>query len=319
MNIRIKNPAFFFFFAFILALGVDSANGQAFVDKGYSARTTSLGRSVVATTGDPNLIFYNPAGIATSERVTVYSSYTNLFPSVSDGSLNYLAFSGVYPVTGIGVAGLGITQFSPSGWAENVVVGSFATKFLSDNLSVGGSVKYLHWKSESPQGEYAVPEPGISYSGISVDAGVSFLIPDVLKDNDIRFGVSLQDINRPSVAANGSKDAKLPFGLTGGVSYLSRTYNYILTAQVSHRGDGLDIAGGAELLGLRSNVFGAEGKFLVRAGGSTGLNGGKQVRGEYDAGFGIVIGGVAIDYAYVLQAVLTNIGGINTVSVGYTF
>ncbi len=323
----------------LLLTATPNAFSQAFGEKGYSARANALGRSVVSLTNDPVLIFYNPAANGGSDRPSVLTSYTSLFPGIADANFNFITLSGIYPLSNLGVVGLGVTQFSPTGWAENVIVGNLSSKMLTDNLLVGGSVKYLHWKSDAPKGENAVPEPGFAYNGISFDLGASFILREVLKENDIRFGFSLLDINQPSVAVNGSADARLPLRISAGVSYISHTYNYVITTQVSKVDNEVLFSGGAELLGLQSKVLGIDGKFLVRLGGSTGVanfnfvrlaktgGGGKrieffngdQLQGDYNAGFGVQAGALVIDYAYVMQAVAANVGGINTVSVGYTF
>lgn len=309
--------------------------GQAFSDKSFSARTTALGRAAVSLAGDPSLVFYNSASNGNVERLSIASSYTNLYPNVEAAGLNFIALAAAYPLPGVGVVGLGVTQFSPTGWAENTVVGNFASTFLHDDLSLGASFKFLHWKASEPEGENAVPEPALSYNGFSLDIGATYVVREVTRDNDVRVGLSIQNINQPSVASNGSKDADLPFGVTGGLSYVSRTYNYLVTAQMSKFGDELVFGGGAELVGLESVVFGVAGKFLVRFGGSTAVadfsfirtGGGEgvrffrgdQLRGEYNAGFGIHAGGLVIDYSFAMQALVSSVGGINTISIGYTF
>lgn len=323
----------------LLLIAAPNVFGQAFGDKGYSARASALGRSVVSLTNDPILVFYNPAANGGSNRPSLLTSYTNLYPSIADANFNFMTLSGIYPLSNLGVLGLGVTQFSPTGWAENVIVGNFSSTMLTDDLLVGGSVKYLHWKSDAPKGENAVPEPGLAYNGISFDFGASFILREVMKENDIRFGLSFQDINQPSVAANGSADARLPFRISAGASYISRTYNYVVTAQISKGDNELLFNGGVELLGLQSTVLGVNGKFLVRLGGSTGVSNfnfmrlaktggggrrieffnGNQVQGDYNAGFGVQAGSLVIDYAYMMQALAANIGGINTISVGYSF
>lgn len=297
--------------------GTSAAHGQAFVDKGYSAKITSLGRAAVSLSDDPSLIFYNPAGIGFSHSLKLFTSYTNLYPNVTDANLNFFSLAGEYQLSDLGVIGIGITQFAPTSWSENMFVGTFAHQMFDERLSVGGSVKVLRWSTLAPQGENAVPEAGLSYLGFSFDAGVVYAFKDVFKDNDIQIGASVLNFTQPSVAANGSPDAKLPAEMSIGASYISRLYDYSASASVTVKGNDIRIGGGAEFVGLRTTVLGAAAAFLVRAGGGRLTAANSQ--GEYNAGFGLVIGNATIDYSFSYQAMVGNVGGINSLSLGYAF
>jgi hypothetical protein len=68
---------------------------QVFNDKGFSPRATSLAKSVVALTNDPSLLFYNPASIGFSDRIAAYTSFTNLYPEVTDANFNFFTGAGI--------------------------------------------------------------------------------------------------------------------------------------------------------------------------------------------------------------------------------
>ncbi len=294
-----------------------SARSQAFADNGYSAGITSMGRSVASLSGDPAMLFYNPAANGFGSDIAIGTSYTNLYPDLADGSLNFIALAGAVPVSGIGVFSLGATQFGPKGWHENVIAGGYALPLLDDALAVGGAVKLLRWSADAPSGENAVPEGGLSFTGFSVDAGAEYVFRDIVKQNDLRFGVAILNINKPSVAVSGSPDAALPMEVNGGAAYVSHVYDYTVSANVGVIGSEMRIALGAEVVGLRATLLGVDGAFILRAGGRRLTAGDAQ--GEYDAGVGVVAGSLRIDYAYSSQVMLTHVGGINTVSLGYAF
>lgn len=301
----------------LIIVKTNAVQGQAFVDKGYSAKITSLGRAAVSLSDDPSLVFYNPAGIGFSHSLKLFTSYTNLYPNVTDANLNFFSLAGEYPLSNLGVIGIGVTQFAPTGWSENMAVGTFARQFFDERLSFGGSVKVLRWSSAAPQGEYAVPENGLSYLGFSFDVGVLYSFRDVFKDNDIQIGASVLNFTQPSVASNGSPDAKLPAEMNFGASYVSRVYDYSVTTGITVKGNDVRVCGGAEFVGLRTTVLGSNAEFLVRAGG--GRLTAADSQGEYDAGFGLIIGNVAIDYSFSYQAMVGNVGGISSLSLGYAF
>ncbi|MCX6138929.1 MAG: hypothetical protein NTV54_15735 [Ignavibacteriales bacterium] len=304
----------------IVVLGVSSPHlfGQAFADNGYSAHLTAVGRTGAALINDPALVFCNPASIGFSSSPGVSSSYTNLYPGLADGSLTFLTLSGNYPLGDIGVVGVAVTQFAPTGWSENMMIGTFAMPLLERTLSVGASAKFLRWKADEPKGENAVPEPALSYSGLSFDVGATYVLQNLLQEkHDVRLGVSLLNVNEPSVAASGSADARLPFELQAAMAYISRTYDYSVTLGTVVRGKDVHLTGGAELTGLKTSIMGADAAFLVRVGGGRIVEADRQ--GEYDGGFGLVVGSFALDYAYTYQAVMNNLGGISTISLRYIF
>ena len=116
---------------------------------------------------------------------------------------------------------------------------------------------------------------------------------------------------------NGSPDAQLPFEVQAAAAYVSHSYHYTVTAGTIMRGSETRIMAGAELTGLQTSLLGVDAAFLVRLGGERTTV--ADIQGEYDGGFGLCIGGLAIDYAYTYQVVMNNLGGISTISLRYTF
>ncbi len=290
---------------------------QAFVDKGFHPRMTALGRSVIAMKEDVGLLFYNPAAIAFGNSAQMFAGFTDLYPIVADDNLNVLNAGAVYPLTDIGTVGIGVSQFSPNFWNERTIILSFASHKLYENLSLGASAKILSWSAESPQGENAVPEPAFSYSGISFDVGMLYLIPELFGENDLQFGLTLTDLTQPSIASNGNKDAVLPFQFSAGAAYVSHKYHYTILGSATMKESDIKLSFGYEISALKTSTLGIDGEFLVRIGGGRIATSDSQ--GDYNGGFGIILDNVKVDYSYSYQAFIRNVGGISSVAISYEF
>ena len=302
---------------FFIILLSSMAMSQAFVDKGYHPKLTALGRSVTALTSDASLMFYNPAAIGFATSGNIFTGYTDLYPDISDVNMNVINAGAAYSLGQVGVIGLAVSQFSPGAWNEQIFVGSFATRIFNEDLSLGANVKILRWSAGAPQGENAVPEPALSYSGFTFDAGVTYVLREIMEENDLQLGASLLNATQPSVAKNGSKDAVLPMEFNVGAAYLSHKYNYAIASGISFRDGELRFTFGAEINALKTSIAGVESEFVVRVGG--GRVAVKDSQGEYNGGFGLRVDRVMIDYSYSYQVFIRNVGGISSISLGYEF
>lgn len=306
------------FYIFVLVLFIPlAAYAQTFVDKGYHPKITAVGRSVVALTEDAALMFYNPASIGFTQSVNVFASYTNLYPDIIDENMNVVNAGAAYPLGTLGVVGVGVSQFSPKFWSEQIFIGSFATRMLMDNLSLGGSIKILRWSAEAPQGENAVPESPLSYTGFTVDIGTTYFIAEVMEENDLYLGASLLNITQPTTAHDGSSDAVLPMEVNVGTAYVSRKFNYKILGGIGIRKEGVRVSFGFDMTALKVHLMGVENEFYVRFGG--GRLTAQDSQGEYNGGFGMKIDNIVIDYSYSYQAFIRHVGGISSISVGYEF
>lgn len=307
-----------FYIVFVLVLFIPlAADAQAFVDKGYHPKITAIGRSAVALTEDAALMFYNPASLGFTQSGNVFASYTSLYPDIIDENMNVVNAGAAYSLGSLGVVGLGISQFAPNFWSEQTFIASFATRMFTNDLSLGGSVKILRWSAEAPQGENAVPESPLSYTGFTVDIGTTYVIPEVMEENDLYVGASILNITQPSVANNGSSDAALPMELNIGTAYVSRKFNYKILGGVGIRKEGVRVSVGFDITAMKARLMGVENEFFVRLGG--GRLTAQDSQGEYNGGFGMKIDNIVIDYSYSYQAFIRHVGGISSISVGYEF
>ncbi len=302
-----------------LVIGIFSSNvfGQAFADKGFYPRISSLGRSASAMKGDIGAVFYNPASIASINTVQIFTSFTNLYPNISDDKLNSIHGGASYFINNIGAVGISFAQFSPNYWTEQSFIGSFGTEKLYENLSLGTSFKILRWSAESPSGENAVPEDPLSFTGISFDAGLIYLIPEIAEMNDLQIGLSLMDINQPSIAKNKNSDAALPMQISLGAAYISRQYNYTMYSSATLKQKDIRVSFGYEISALKTAAYNIGAEFIVRIGAGKIVSSDSQ--GEYNGGFGIAIEKLRFDYSYSYQAFIRNIGGISSLALHYEF
>lgn len=292
----------------------------AFVDVGLGARPVGLGRAFVALSDDANAMLYNPAGLAHLERMELTSMYARLFPGIEDDKL-HLGYVGlVKPVKGVGTIGFGATNLWADLYGENVFYLSYARK-VGSGLGLGGNLKWLRWSAEG----YTDPvtgesEGGRSWSGFSLDLGLLYALRSkrllhFTKADGLQLGLVLFNINQPSVAENGSDQAKLPMGFEGGIVYLKGGSKSLLS--FSRRDEKSRLHLGQEIeLWARQSPLGLS-TFLIRAGAQAMLS--DQKGGEFDFGCGFTLRKALFDYAYVLPLALRDVGGCHKISIGYAF
>ena len=284
-----------------------------FDDLGNSARVISMGGANIAVADAPYSIFYNPAGIHKIKNLSLSTTYSNLYPGITDDNLNYFSLSAVVPWEIIGEFGIGGTFLNSQFWKENTFIFSYAREVYGD-FAVGGSVKLLRWSAEAAPGESS-----LSYFGFTFDAGAHCTFSDILNNLDLRVGVSLQNLTQPSIANNGSADAKLPISMGFGFALVSNVYNYIIALDIVRYDESTKIKTGAEFLGLRHEVFGLNTAFLIRVGYDGIIGSDVYSQRGINGGFGLNVDALKIDYAYVFPLVLQNVGGSHKISLNYNF
>jgi hypothetical protein len=292
------------------------AHGGGFPRLPVSARAVTLGGSLVSFSDDPNVLFYNPAGIAPMHSLSLSTSYTRLFPGITDDRLSYVSGAAVANLGFAGNLGVGVRAFSSNTWKEDQLVGSYAQQ-LFDFLSIGGSAKLLYWTTPPPSGLLAVPEEGLSNTTLSFDVGAQSLVRNIFPDNDIQFGIYFGDINRPSIAKNGSGDAKLDLAMAAGATYFSRAYDYTVTVHYTVAGETRRIGIGGEFIAMKTSLLDQPIELTVRAGG-----GGLQASGQQadlNGGLGLRVANFIFDYAFTYQTELLYIDGTHHLTLRYTF
>lgn len=268
---------------------------------------------MVSLSGQPYNLFYNPAGIASLDRLIVSSTYSRILPGVEDDNLNFISFSSTIPISVIGNVGIGATFFNSELWTEYTFHGVYARELFND-FSAGASIKVLGWSAEAAPGEAA-----LSYFGFTFDVGAHYSLNNIFEGEDLNLGLSVRNITQPSISSSGSDDAKLPMQIAAGFSFISRNYNYLIACDLVKQDDELAIKTGAEFLGLNEEFFGYGTSFTLRTGYNSVLQSDFTEQRGLSAGFGLSVEQLTIDYAYLFPLVLSNAGGDHKISLTYAF
>lgn len=297
---------------FIISASVFLKAG-GFDDLGNSARAVSLGGAFTSIADASYSIFYNPAGLYRLKNISASTTYSNLYPGIQDDNINYFTLSGVLPAGILGNFGIGGTFLNTGLWRENTFIAGYSREIYK-SFAVGGSVKLLRWSADPAPGEDA-----LSYLGFTFDAGIHYTLHDIFSGSDIRFGMSARNITQPSIADNGSSDAKLPLILAAGFTFVSSTYGYLIAAEIVKEDEDFSIKTGAEFLGYKEELFGLTTGFLIRAGYNGIISESVYAQSGVNGGFGLMVEQLTIDYAYVFPLELTNVGGSHKISLSYNF
>jgi hypothetical protein len=262
-----------------------SAQGGLFDDRYPSARATAMGGSGAAVANDIWAAYYNPAGLAQLDRISVGTSYLRLF-NVSFFSNFFGAVT--YPLPGkYGSTSLNFQYFGVNYKDENLSGeytlsfshGFYLLKDIHSSLSFGYSLKAYHWTlGESLEwGDLG------SATTLGVDVG---LLASIYTRTFL--GVYFLNINSPQIGAYTKHD--LPQRIVVGLSY--QPYDGVTTALDFNRTIGrgeMQLWGGAEF-----NIFSS---LDVRFGATTNPN-------RFSAGLGLHIAQFLVDYALLTHSEL---------------
>lgn len=282
-----------------------------FENLGVHSRVIALGGAFTGVGDASYTVFYNPAGLINLNRLEISSTYNQLFTGIED-DLYYLTFSSTVPLWKFGKFGAGLTHLKAGAWQENTLIMSYAKDI--GNFGVGGSLKLLRWSALAAPGENSQ-----NYMGFTFDTGIFYSIENVFGNGVVRFGAAAQDITQPSIAINGSDDAKLPMKLAAGISYFSPTYNYLVAIDGVKEEENYILKFGTEFLGAKTKLAGVETGLFVRGGYSSIINDSPFKQSSLNGGFGVFINNLRIDYAYVNNIEVVGIGGSHKFSLSYQF
>lgn len=150
-----------------------------------NARSSALGGSQIAVSGNIHNLYSNPAGLVDIDRTMGAAGYFKHVLDINSGSL-----AAVKPVPGTGVFGLGVTYFDYGSFdkadengrklgdfgAYDVLIGVSAARELLDNLGGGVTLKYLNSTIESYSASAVAADLGFlyhtGYEGWDVGAGI---------------------------------------------------------------------------------------------------------------------------------------------------
>jgi hypothetical protein len=177
----------------IAAAAEEGSAGLAFLKLGVGARAIGMGEAFTAVSGDASSVYWNPASIVDVENIDVSLMHSEWFQDIRYEFAGGVRNFGDYSV-GVGVVGLYMDDLErrvgPTadpighfGVFDFALTGSYARR-LTDNLDIGGSVKYIQEKIDDETangfavdlgGRYAVP----GYEGLTAAVALLNLGPQM--------------------------------------------------------------------------------------------------------------------------------------------
>jgi len=186
-------------------------NAFDFLRLDSSPRASALGGAYIAETADPNVIFYNPAGIVNTKNIPVSFSYLKHIAGINSFSLSSAfdfmdlgKFATAIQYINYGsfderdAAGTKLGTFSAGDFAFTLAYGNN----VNNRLFYGGGIKFVY--------------SGIAdvYSmGILGDFGLQYIIPE----SNWKFGLSLLNMGR-QISYYGTVNEEMPFSVQLGFS-----------------------------------------------------------------------------------------------------
>lgn len=202
----------------VFMLFITARSGQAQDDPAYdflrvdpNARASALGGAFETITDDPNIIFYNPAGLSTMTKKRVSAGFGKYLLDINFGALSYVQ---KYKEAGWFGAGIKYFNYGSFDYADengnvtgtfnaNDIMLSFGySNYLYGVVNYGINVKYIHSK---------IAEYGSS--AYAFDIGLLYVIPS----EQIQLGISLNNIGKQIKSYIDTKE-KLPLSLRVGFS-----------------------------------------------------------------------------------------------------
>lgn len=190
--------------------------GGDYMSLGTGSRPWSMGGAFVSITGDPNSVYYNPAGLSTLTKFSLDVMHSYNFA----GLVKIDTFVGGYNLGKVGVIGGGMlrvgvddikeTRFSNGrpeiirsfNWADYAIYFTYAKELIGERVYIGASFKYLK------QGG-----GGYNGSGYGLDVGA------IVKPHQrFSIGVNFQDIGSHINWDTGAED-DIPLTIKLGSSY----------------------------------------------------------------------------------------------------
>ncbi len=305
--------------ALLLAVAVRQCFAQdtgtyAFLRNDVGARAAGLNGSFVSMTSDPNVLFYNPASLATITTPRISLGYFKNLLDVNSGSLAF-----AQQVEGVGFIGFGIdyvdygsfdqtdqsfNTIGTFGASDLALVAGYAT-MLDDAASFGANLKYIH----SSIAEY-------TSSALAADLGFLYQIPS----ENLTLGASIRNVGR-QISEYGSTREDLPLDFVVGVTkrpeHLPVLLNLNFHKLNEQRSTFFDrfasFTVGAEFLlseSLRLRFgYNNEQHRDLKLGTTAGISG-------LSFGGGLVFSQYLVDYAYNSYG---QIGGLHRISLGMNF
>ena len=274
-----------------------------------SPRAAALGGGYVANASDPNVLFYNPAGIKTIEHIPISFSFVKHLMDINSASL-----ASTFEIAGIGKFGAAIQYVNYGNFTEANQFGDRTGDFgagdlalilgyannISENFYYGANLKFIYSNIDD-----------VSSTGLAVDLGLQYL----LLDDGWNFGFSVLNLGSQLTAYYNTKE-DLPLDVQLGLSkklahvpiQFFFSFNKLNAAEnrFEYFNAGLEFTLG-KAIELRFGYNNKERKDL-KIGSTAGLAG-------YSLGLGVNISSYKFDYAF---SSMGSIGALHRIGIAAT-
>ncbi len=146
-----------------------------FLRNDVGARAAALGGSFVTSTDDPNLIFYNPAGLATLTARRLSVGFFKHLLDVNAGSVSFGTEIPRFGFVGAGIDYINYGEFKRTGdegqdlgtfSAGDLAVSAAYAGELQENLTYGLGVKFIYSSIAEARSAAAAVDFGLQYTAI---------------------------------------------------------------------------------------------------------------------------------------------------------
>jgi len=289
------------FLLFFLALPlINKLQAQSpvydFLRLDLNPRAAALAGSFVTNTDDPNVIFYNPAGINSLKETPVSVSYVNYILDVNAGGLAISRDFENAGRFGFGVNYINYGSFTRADEFKNKL-GEFSAGEVAFLLGYGNSLDENFYYGVNLKFIYSsIAE--ISSSALAADLGLQYLIPG----QQIVFGLSALNLGGQINPYYSTHRESLPFDLRFGISKKMEhiPLTLILALHKLNENKGLSDKMKIFSLGAEFNLskvlrlrlgYDNEKRSELKLDTSTGLAG-------FNIGVGALISGYNFDYSF---------------------
>ena len=285
-----------------------------FLRTDVGSRAAGMAGSFVSITGDPNTIFYNPAGLSTLEKPM---GSLGFFKHLMDINAGYVAYSQEFDnlgYFGVGAVYVNYGSFNETDDLGNVL-GTFSasdmaftlgySNVMQENLHYGINAKFIYSSIA-----------GFSSTGAAADFGILYAIPE----SRFSFGASVRNVGGQFSSYIESRE-KLPLDVVIGASVVPRGLPLLINLNFHKLNEDVDT------FGDRFKSFSIGGEFtlsqviMVRFGYNNEqrrelkIGAGAGLAG-FSGGIGVTVKEYKVDYAL---SSLGKIGEFHRISIGTSF
>ncbi|HTC20249.1 MAG TPA: hypothetical protein VK859_05330, partial [bacterium] len=218
----------------------------AFLDFSPPARSSGMGGNLVADPQGSESLYFNPAGLGSTNRFDLSARYQALEPGLEGDSLSTSGLAGALPMGTAGTAGFSWDHFGSNNLQQDRFRLSWGRDFSElkplGDIRLGFSFSYL-------KQAFILSAPlsgltGSNFSGSAFSLGAGLLYKPFAS---LTLGASADDLTQPNLGVIGID--RFPIAWRWGAAYefsLGGAGSLLATLSQADLGEGLETQGGGE-------------------------------------------------------------------------